>query len=226
MRRYADGIGAGRTGRPYGFTLIELLVVVAIIAILAALLMPAMQQSRRAAYAATCMSNLRQIDIAWHVYLDDHEGYFPYFGYYTWLLYIYGGADGEWTQTSHPAEVRPLRPYLAVDETFHCPVDVGSFGDPPSYDVVGNSYPWNAVLGSLYGYQRSLHGINVKRVRKPSQTVLVMEDPVLRYWYGDPGVIHWHYRGKTQGLIGFVDGHVDWRTGIKSAIGPDFTFVP
>lgn len=226
MRGHATRTAPARVHRAAGFSLVELLVVVAIIAILASLLMPALQQARRAAYAATCMGNLRQITAAWHMYLDDRDGRFPYFGHYTWLLYVYGGSDGRWTRGTHPADVRPLRPYLGVDETFRCPVDVGSFGDPPSYEVVGNSYPWNAVLGRLYGFQRSLHGINVRKVRNPSLTVLVMEDPVLRYWYGYPGDIHWHYRGKTQGLIGFVDGHVDWREGIKSAIGPDFTFVP
>lgn len=226
MTRHETRGRCGKAARWAGFTLVELLVVVAIIGVLAALLMPALQQARRAAYASTCMGNLRQNTAAWHMYLDDNAGYFPYFGSYTWLLYIYGGGDGTWTKAEHPAKARPLRPYLGIDESFHCPADVGSFGDPPSYEVVGNSYPWNAVLGRLYGFQRSLHGINVNKVRNPSLTVLVMEDPVLRYWYGYPGAIHWHYRGKTQGLIGFVDGHVDWREGVKSAVGPDFTFVP
>ncbi len=209
-----------------GFTLIELLVVIAIIAILASLLLPAVQQARRAAKAAVCFSNLRQIVAGWRMYLDDEEGYFPSYGRYTWLLYVYGGADGEWTKDTFPSQSRILYPYLPDPGVFHCPVDVGSFGDPPSYEVVGNSYPWNAVLGDLYMYQRALQGINVRRVRKPTRTVLVTEDPVLRWWYGYPGEVNWHYRGKPMGLVGFVDGHVDWRTGIKSAVGKDFTFVP
>ncbi len=55
------------------FTLIELLVVVAIIAILMAILMPALQRAREQGKRAACLSNLKQLQLAWIMYADEND---------------------------------------------------------------------------------------------------------------------------------------------------------
>jgi prepilin-type N-terminal cleavage/methylation domain-containing protein len=60
-----------------GFTLIELLVVVTIIAVLIALLLPAVQSAREAARRAQCRSNLKQIALAEHNYVDIQKMFTP-----------------------------------------------------------------------------------------------------------------------------------------------------
>ena len=57
-----------------GFTLIELLVVISIIAMLLAILMPALGRAKEAAKRVVCLSNQRQLGLAWHVYAESNNG--------------------------------------------------------------------------------------------------------------------------------------------------------
>src|SRR4030095_14354478 len=56
-----------------GFTLIELLVVIAIIAILAALLLPALAKATAKATRINCVSNMKQLSLAYVTWVHDNE---------------------------------------------------------------------------------------------------------------------------------------------------------
>jgi len=57
-----------------GFTLIELLVVIAIIALLMAIIMPGLNMAKKKAASAACLSNLRQMSMAWYMYQEENDG--------------------------------------------------------------------------------------------------------------------------------------------------------
>jgi len=135
--------------RAGGFTLIELLVVVAIIAILAALLLPSSAAAKLKAQNIRCLSNYKQLTLAFRMYADDSKGNYPANeeGNYTtidtgnnpsvtlpwvngWEDYAGGtvGSDGQGSDTDvnylTSGTYASMGPYAVNPQIFHCPADM------------------------------------------------------------------------------------------------------
>lgn len=76
-----------KVGIPSGFTLIELLVVISVITLLVAILLPVMNRAREMGQRAVCLSNLRQLTLAWILYAEENDG-----------RLVYGSASGTMQQ--------------------------------------------------------------------------------------------------------------------------------
>ena len=101
-----------------GFTLIELLVVIAIIAILAAILFPVFAQAREKARAASCLSNTKQISLAYAMYNQDYDEGFP--ATVTERQAPAGTPDT--SDARAPYSYRALlQPYIKSQQVFKCP---------------------------------------------------------------------------------------------------------
>ena len=118
--------------RRAAFTLVELLVVVAIVALLIAILLPALGRAREQSNAVACMSNLRQLYLAFEMFAADHNGHFP--GNW-WDGYNPDAEKRSWLRNSNePFEDAPqngtIFRYLGSLDVYRCPslpvIEVGS----------------------------------------------------------------------------------------------------
>jgi prepilin-type N-terminal cleavage/methylation domain-containing protein/prepilin-type processing-associated H-X9-DG protein len=179
-----------------GFTLIELLVVIAIIAILAAILFPVFAKAREKARQSSCLSNVKQLDLAAMQYCQDYDERYPHHG----VRCIGGNQDT-------CCQLYKLEPYVKNTQIRTCPTKPAS------------QYAWN--ISGNFGSQTV--SVTMAQIPSPSTMVLLGESerttaPYFRWQ--NPGSCSTNEGATHKGCvparhneganIGYADGHCKW----------------
>ncbi len=253
--RVSQSVAAGESHpmrRRAAFTLIELLVVIAIISLLLAILLPTLSRARQISNRTACLSNLRQLAVAWEYYLEDSEGRFLK-GVNTNINY--GGMQGAGAQAwgADPASPidKPLNQYMQVDpiassgcDVYQCPADAGSDQVRPThFQFYGTSYEMNTmVVGPttlqfppfdpcapvLVKVNQRLANQALSAEMSETSKLILMGDfgwiSALTFW--DTQKIEWHKQSCSHNLA-FMDGHAKF-TRLKEGLNTtdEYTRIP
>jgi len=216
-----------RAARGRAFTLIELLVVIAIIAVLAALLLPVLSRGKQKALTGTCLSNLKQLQLAWNLYAEDFDDR---------IVNNWPGNSQSWINDSAGNEASPggATNTLAIQQgllfdtvgnafVYQCPA--AKTGKSPDRPRLARNY---SIEGRMGGNVQSVLGPEYPDYRKqneildpPVSAAIVFADESVYsiddgYFAIETNTASWRNsptaRHLGSGTFSFADGHAEsWR---------------
>jgi prepilin-type N-terminal cleavage/methylation domain-containing protein/prepilin-type processing-associated H-X9-DG protein len=194
------------------FTLIELLVVISIVAIAVAILLPALSAGKGNVQAASCMANVRQLQLAWEMYAHDNNDRLVLNG---WT----NSPDGSWVVCGSDLQVTNTAPFQGLlssytggnPKIYKCPADITvhtrSYSMNRFMGGKPTNCPWQCFrkMGDIPTAGRFFVFLDEHpdSINDSAFTADGAPDGNIDYWQDLPSSLH-----RGAGVWSFADGHV------------------
>lgn len=231
------------------FTLIELLVVIAIIAILAAILFPVFAQAKEAAKKTSCVSNMKQLGLAFMQYTSDNDGVYPVNNW----TYGHDASHNDRVPGYQLGWMRHINPYTKNTQILTCPSS--GKGNPAIIEGPGGdaSSPLKVVWDKNIGANEWIvstatddfatlpdrGNISETQIGKVADLALVADSVFGTFyapwyvgnagfdatWWDAPDTLQTRYARHTGGVnLAYCDGHAKWNNQKSLGWNPSLTW--
>jgi prepilin-type processing-associated H-X9-DG protein/prepilin-type N-terminal cleavage/methylation domain-containing protein len=210
------------------FTLIELLVVIAIIGILAGLLLPALNRAKGMSQSVRCQGNLKQLQLGWQMYCDDHNDALPLnhstgSGYPNYVSTTNSWVAGNALSDTNDTKIKrgTIFPYVLSSALYVCPADKSTVPGKPRFARTRHFSMSQCMNGGIAPFFRMASEI---RYPAPSKAFVFIDEHPWSidgdgwFWVYRPGTWSWgsfpDARHQGGANLTFADGHVGqlkWR---------------
>ncbi|MBN1554350.1 MAG: type II secretion system protein [Phycisphaerae bacterium] len=172
-----------------GFTLIELLVVIAIISLLVSIMLPSLQKAKELARQVVCQSNLKNLQMTFNFYLNDHDGVYPFYSDPS----IPSGTPAAYASRWHRRFLEEFE-YYTEKELLWCPASQNpdsqtEAGKEKRYDNGRIEYGYSTAFSHNYDDPDNVEvwqELQASDLHDPSYTVMLVETRLVKVPPRDP----------------------------------------